>query len=207
MALPNVVIYNLAASSITALVNAAASGTVNFTLATTILDTQRRVAFTTAGNESGNTFTIVGTNAAGNSITEAVTGPNASTTQSNLDFKTVSSITASTATVDTVSIGTNGNGSSLWNIMNWHVTPVNIEVGCILQQGAATFTLQYTYDDPNNLPSGVSYPQPFNHPSLANATASIDGAINDPVTGVRLLISGGTGTVRMNIIQAGIAGP
>ena len=209
MSLPNVVTYSLAAASATALVNAqgtTAAG-VAFTQGTTVLAAQRRVLITATGDESGNTFTIRGLNGAGFAIVEAITGPNATTTNSNLDFKVVSSIVAGTATIGTTSFGTYGSGSSMWNIMNWHVAPTNIQIAGVTQQGAATWTVQYTYDDPNNLPNGVTYPQPFNHPTLASQTAALDGSINDPVTGVRLLITAGTGTVRMTIIQAGIGSP
>jgi len=208
MALPIVVTYNLAAAVSTALVNAlGTTGPGALTLSTTILDKQRRLLITAAGDESSNTFTVVGTNSAGFAVSEVITGPNASTTQSNIDFKTVSTITALATTAGTLSVGTNGVGSTLWNIMNYHVTPVNMEVACVLQTGAATYSVQYTYDDPNNLPSGVNFPQPFNHPTLVTQTTSLDGSINDPVVGVRLLVNGGTGTVRMTILQAGISGP
>jgi hypothetical protein len=135
--------------------------------------------------------------------------------QSNLDYRTVISIQPSASSVaqslattaSTVSAGTNGVGSSLWNIVNWHVSPSNIEYGCILRSGAATFSIQYTYDDPNNLPPGVAFPQAYNHPTIVNATSTIDGSSNDPMTAWRLLISAGTGTVCAIGIQAGIGGP
>lgn len=212
MALPIVVTYTLGAGVSTAIVNAqgtTAAG-VAMTLATTVVDptNQRRLLITTTGDESGNTFTVVGTNQAGFSITETITGPNASTTRSNLDFLTITSIKPLAATVGTTSIGTDGVGSSMWNIMNWHVSPVNIEVsGVVVGTKGVNFSVQYTYDDPNNLPSGVVYPQPFTHPTVASSTTSIDGSINDPVTAVRLLMNSGTGTVRMTVIQAGIGSP
>jgi hypothetical protein len=210
--LPMVTTYNLAAAVSTNVVNAApiqGPGALPLVSTTVVLDNQRRLLITTGGNESSNTFTVKGLNQANNTITETITGPNASTTQSNLDFKTVLSVTALATTAGTVSVGTDGAGSSLWNIVNWHVTPVNIEVSGVVTSPstAVNYTIQYTYDDPNNLPSGVNFPQPFSHPTIVNQTASLDGPINDPVTGVRLLINSGTGTVRMTVIQAGIGGP
>jgi hypothetical protein len=111
------------------------------------------------------------------------------------------------STAATVSVGVNGVGSSIWNIVNWYTTPSNISYGCVLQSGAATFSIQYTYDDPNNLPAGVPFPQPFNHPTIVNATASIDGASNDPLTAWRLQILAGTGSVRATGIQSGLGSP
>ena len=155
-------------------------------------------------------------NAAGFTVSEYLVGGAAgSTVQSNLDYRTIISIAPSLSsmaqqlctTASTVSAGTNGVGSTLWNIVNSHVTPSNIEYGTILRSGAATWSIQYTYDDPNNLPSGVGYPQPFNHPTIVNQTASIDGSSNDPIFAWRLLLSAGTGTVCAIGIQAGISGP
>jgi hypothetical protein len=69
-----------------------------------------------------------------------------------------------------------------WQIQNSDVCPANIELSCVLQIEAATFGIQYTYDDPNNLPSGVGYAQSFNHPTINSASATIDGSINHLVT-------------------------
>lgn len=176
---------------------------------------QQRVTITSGGNDSSIFFRIAGLNLANNPITEVLAGGNATVVQSNLDFGVVRSIIPQAnltgglaTTAGTVSAGTNGVGSSLWNIVNWHVSPSNIEVsGVVVGTTAVNYTVQYTYDDPNNLPSGVQYPQPFNHPTLVGATTSLDGSINDPVTAVRLLINSGTGTIRYTMIQAGIGGP
>lgn len=208
MPLPNVTVYNLTAGVSTALVNAAGTTAPNvpFTLVTTILSAQRRVLFTPTGNESGNTFKIVGTNGAGFPITENLAGANATTFYSNYDFKTVTQITALSTTAGTLSVGTNGVGSTLWNIVDWALTPTNIELSVVVATGTANFNAQYTYDDPNNLPSGATYPQPFNHPTVSG-TSTVDGPINDPIIGTRLLVNSGVGTLRFTVIQAGLASP
>ena len=76
MALPNVIQYSLAASNNTNVVNAGSTVAVGtfFTLATTTFDVQRRLTFTMAGNESANTFKIIGLNQAGNTISEVLAG-------------------------------------------------------------------------------------------------------------------------------------
>lgn len=208
MAQPLVVQYALSPGNNTNIVNAV--GVIspgNFTLATTTLDVQRRITFTMAGNESGNTFRIIGLNQANMTISEVLMGANTGTVQSNLDYKTLISIAAIGTTAATLSIGTNGVGSSLWNIMNWNATPTNIECSVVIQSGSTNWSVQYTYDDPNNLPPNVTAPTAFNHPTLLATTSSLDGAINDPVTAVRFLVNSGTGTIRGTIIQAGLASP
>lgn len=209
MSLPQVVTYSLAASSATSLVNAQASGTTTFTLATTILDAQRRLLFTFGADESANTFTVIGTNQAGFPINEAVAGVNASTTSSNLDFKTVSSVRAIAASGGTVSVGTYGVGSSLWQIQNWHADPTDISVVGIVTSPntAVVYSVDYTYDDPNNLPSGVTYPTPITHINMNNLSSTGDASIVAPVTAVRLTINSGTGSVRAIFTQAGIGSP
>ncbi len=209
--------YNLIAGNATSLVNAAAATTSALLLATTLVPGvwQRRVLVTSSGNDSAIYFHIVGTNQAGFGAAEYLAGANATSIQSNVDFLTVTSVTpsnssvaqTSASTAATVSVGVNGVGSSIWNIVNWHDTPSNISYACILQSGAATFSIQYTYDDPNNLPAGFGYPYPFSHPIINNATASIDGPSTNPFTAWRLEILAGTGSVRAIGIQAGIGSP
>jgi len=209
--------YNLIAGNATSLVNANAATSGPLTLATTLVPGvwQRRVLVTSSGNDSLIYFHIVGTNQAGFGATEYLAGANSTSIQSNLDYLTITSVTPSNSSVAqtvastaaTVSVGVNGVGSSIWNIVNWYATPSNIAYGCVLVSGAATFSIQYTYDDPNNLPAGVPYPQPFNHPTIVNATASIDGASNDPLTAWRLQILAGTGSVRATGIQSGLGSP
>jgi hypothetical protein len=209
--------YNLIAGNATSLVNANAATTSALVLATTLVPGvwQRRVLVTSSGNDSAIYFHLVGGNQAGFPASEYLAGANSTSIQSNLDYLTVTSVTPSNSSVAqtvastaaTVSVGVNGVGSSIWNIVNWHVTPVNVQYSCILASGAATFSIQYTYDDPNNLATGVPFPQPFNHPTIVNATATIDGSSNEPMTGWRLLVSAGTGSIRATGIQSGIGGP
>lgn len=210
--------YNLVASNGTAIVNANAATTGPFALATTGLGAwQRRIVITSSGNDSAIFFRIVGLNQAGFTVSEFLAGGNATAgaVTSSQDYLTIISVQPSNSSVTltnastaaTVSVGASATGSSLWNYANWHVSPVNIEYSCVLTANNATFGIQYTYDDPNNLPSGVLLPQAFNHPTIVQATASIDGASNDPITCWRLLVSAGTGSIRATAIQAGIAGP
>lgn len=219
MSLPNVTTYSVAAGNATTIVNANAATSGLLVLAATATPgaNQMRLLVTSSGNDSALFFHIIGTNQAGFPIAEFLSGSNATTAQSNLDFNSIKSIqpsASSTAqtlgtTAATVSVGVNGVGSSMWNIMNWHATPTDISLSSIVQSPNTTvnYTVQYTYDDPNNLPSGVTVPTTFNHPNLIGLTINGDGAITDPVTAVRLLVNSGTGTVRFTAIQGGIGTP
>ena len=69
------------------------------------------VTILSAGDDSGITFTVVGTDAVGDAQTEVVTGANAGTATSSGYFNTVASITTSAASAGNVSAGVTGTGT------------------------------------------------------------------------------------------------
>lgn len=166
----------------------------------------RRVLISSTGNDSGITWTVVGTNSTGNAITDTFTGAGAGlSVQSNLDFVTVTSITASAAYQNGVFAGTNGVGSSPWLTLNWHATSVmNVGIGLELVSGSVNYTVQHTYDDPNNLLQGLLFPFAFNHPVINGASASTDGSYTTPIAATRVLINSGTGVLRWRVLQSSI---
>lgn len=225
MALPQVVTLNFPTGNASTIAQLQGSTSValqlNGTLGTALggkLGTfQQRVTVTSNGNDSGIGFLIVGLNQANNTISEVLQGGNATVAQSVLDYLVVKSIApvtlansaVGTATATTVLAGTNGVGSCLWNILNWHADPCNLSIAGVITTIAtaqASWAIQYCYDDPNNLPIGQFGPTAF-FSTLNNMTTSLDGSINEPITAWRLLITGGTGTVRGTGIQAGIGSP
>lgn len=172
--------------------------------AATNTDPGRRVIILSGGNDSGINFLIKGTNASGTIITDTVAGTNAGTAQSNMDFVTVTNIIGSGAVAGTVVVGTNGVGSSPWQYWNYRVAPpMNVALGVELASGAVNYTIQYTYDDPNRLPTGVSFPLAFNTVLLAQA-ATADVTISTPILATRVLINSGTGVLRIRTMQIGI---
>lgn len=164
----------------------------------------RRVIITSGGNDSGITWTVVGTNSTGNPITDTFAGSNGGVAQSNMDFVTVRSITPSAAVATTAIAGTNTVGSSPWVVHNWNgYAPMNIGIGVELVSGAVNFTIQHAYDDPNNLEAGSLYPFPFNDPVISQQSDSIDGAFVTPIIASRVLINSGAGVIRVRFLQAG----
>lgn len=164
----------------------------------------RRVLITSGGNDSGINFLITGTLASGAVVVDTVAGTSGSTSQSNLDFVTVTNVIGSAAVASTVIVGTNGVGSSEWKTWNFMITPpLNLAWQVELVSGAVNFTVQYTYDDPNNLPAGVAFPLAINTVEGALA-ATTDGTISTPIIATRVLVNSGTGVIRMRQVQAGI---
>jgi hypothetical protein len=91
----------------------AASGTIPLiTYSVGNNGTGYKLIFTSSGNDSGITFTVVGVKVGDNSgqaTTEVVTGANASTATTTNFYTSITSITASGASAGTVKIGTTGS--------------------------------------------------------------------------------------------------
>lgn len=177
------------------------------------LDTARRVLITSAGNDSGITFTVYGLNALnGNPIFEAVTGSNGGTVPTLQDFFSVSRVAASGAAAGNVKVGTNGVGSTPWVLINQHIAPVQVELGVTLDSGAANWSIEETDDPPQgvapnfgNLPwQSPDIPVAVADPVLQALSASATGAIGDVRRAWRLTINSGTGAVSARGTQAGV---
>lgn len=168
------------------------------------LDTPRRIRITSGGNDSGITFTIIGTNYFGNSLSETITGPNATTADTTQDFATVTSVTHTGSVAGTVTVGTNGVGSTPWYNLDPFTDTFNVGIGVVVS-GTVNFTVQYTYDDAN-APYTGTFPTAFDLSALASKTANTDGTLTNPCWGVRLTINSGTGTAKIVVIQVGIGG-
>lgn len=166
------------------------------------LDTQRRVLFTFAGNETGHTFVVYGTNQDGAAISESVAGTAPGTTATNLDFLTVTRISIDAAATGAMTVGTNGVGSTNWQSVDLFQRPTNIGFQVIVS-GTVNYTIESTNFDVNSLPTGISYPTPFAHPTIAAQTTSKNGAYSDPIAGFRLTVNSGDGTAYLTYQQTG----
>lgn len=168
-----------------------------------ILDNPRRILITAAANESAKTFTITGTNSAGNVISETITGPNISSAYSVLDYSTITSISISANAAGAVTVGTNGIGGSPWvRLDTWDSNFVTIQCTA---SGTVNYTIQGTLDDPNSptnavVPSAMTW---VNSPDAAAVGASstiITGYTLAPIF-VRVLLNSGSGSVVATIYQ------
>lgn len=182
----------------------AAAGTVSIGVnGTWTADEPRQVLITSAGNDSGLTFTFTGTDWNGLPITEAVTGPNATTAATLYSYATLSSITTSNATASTVTLGTNGVAYSRpINLDNWAFAPTG---GQVTVSGSANFTVQQSLDDPERTTyAGVTW---LNHPDsavvAATATAQFNYAYLPQIA--RIVLNSGSGSVTMTLNQSGNA--
>ena len=169
------------------------------------LGAPRRVLITTTDDETGVTFTVTGTNRAGDVLSEDLAGVNNTTTYTALDFFTVTSVTNSTTLTGNVTIGTNGVGGSPWVMLDpWALPAVAVQLNV---SGTVNYTLQQSLDDPND---------PTN-PTTAASMTWIDSADTEVVAAttaqqtnyaftpryVRVLLNSGAGSATATIIQSG----
>lgn len=165
------------------------------------LGTQRQVIFESAGDISTVVFTITGTDDSGKLISETVTGINASTVATLLNYATVTQIAADAAFATDVEVGTNAIGASITVPLDQYVSPFNVSLGLIIT-GTVDVTVEYTFDDVfNDAEEGFTW---FDHPDLTNSTGDDEGIFVSPVSACRLLTNSGDGEAVLRIAQAGL---
>lgn len=170
-----------------------------------ILDMPRNILLTVSASETTKTFTITGTNWAGDKISEVLTGVASGTATSVLDYKTVTSIVVSAATAGAITFGTTTTAGSQWaRLDGWGNYAVAIQ--CTIS-GTINYTLQQTLDDPND---------PVNPVTPANMTWVASSAITGASTNqqsnyglftpvwARILLNSGTGSVVTTFVQSGV---
>jgi len=134
-------------------------------------------------DQSGATFTIIGTNANGESITDSFLGPGSTLTVSSTKFfKTITSITiASPAVGGTVNIGTNDEVESQTIPLEWRDSD-GTTVAIMGSSGTYVVDIQETFD--NILADGVATANFYD----IHADKSADGPfiLTARATGVRV---------------------
>ena len=207
MAAPIVVSVSLAAADDDGIaqnqtLGAAGNMTLNGLLVTdgvatlTTAGIERQVLLTSVSDESAKTFTVYGTNATGNEISESITGPNTTAT-TNKFFRTVTRVAVSAATTGNVKVGTNGVGATRFVSIDQNKAVSGISYEFVVS-GTVNYDLQHTLNDPNRYT--VTW---FDDVNLAGETANQIGAISFPVVGSRCLLNSGSGTVTMTVVQMG----
>lgn len=161
--------------------------TLNGALGTT-LDIARLLLITTVSNESAKTLTFVGTDAEGNTITEVVTGPNATTAVTTKYYKTITSITTSAAFTGNVSIGTRGTTAvGAGKTIPLDFCDDTAARVVITVTGTINVTVQETFS--NILADGTANAIWFPITGLTSKTANTVDAAQRGATGVRVLVN------------------
>lgn len=186
----------------------------------TLDTTQRRVIVSSVGNDTGIIWTVIGTDDTGNQIKDQFAGVSGGAAQSNLDFVTVTQISASGATAANVTAGTNGVGSSPWKMFADTINTPHAAYDFELLNGAANVSIQYTQEgflipipQPGAPTPAIAYrsanpnPTPHDFPNLSGMSVSMQDSVNFVFHAWRVIINSGTGSIRVTGRQAGLASP
>lgn len=165
-----------------------------------IFDTARRVYITSGGDDSGITFTVVGTGYNHLAQTEVVTGGSTAAVFTIKDYLTVTRVSSSAATAAAVTVGTGAVGSTAPFIVDRFVNPATLTAAMVFT-GTVTASIQESLDylapqwDLNS--NTVTWFDTTNFDSVAtNKKSTIQG----PVTMLRLTVESGTGSVSATIL-------
>lgn len=141
---------------------------------------------------------------------ESITGPNNNTVTTTLNFVTVTSVgvaTASTFTTETVEVGNAavGIGTGDWWPLDIYTPNQVTTISCnILSSGSATYSVQYTNEDP--------FDTSITQLAVAHPVAALTGASTDQTAftttlmrAVRVNIASGAGQLRVTVVQQSTA--
>jgi len=97
-----------------------------------------------------------------------------------------------------------GTGRSGICVLDDFQTPFNVGIAVSIS-ATATFTVEYSLDDPNAAGYSPSTAAWFVAPGFTSGSAAIAGAFTIPCRAICVNVSANTGTVTANIVQAGPA--
>lgn len=168
------------------------------------------VTFTSADDLSTVTFTVIGTDANNVYQSEAVVGPNNETVQTTNLFATVTAIevaTVTTFTTEEVEVGgaAVGIGNGAWWPLDIYTPNQVTTISCnILASGTATYSVQYTNEDP--------FDTSITQLAVAHPVAALTGATTDQTAftttlmrAVRVNVASGSGQLRVTVVQQSTA--
>jgi hypothetical protein len=162
---------------------------------------QQILGITSTGNLSAINFTVTGTDDQGRVISQTIAGPNNSTVQTTLNYRTVTQIAVSAAVGTNVTVDTLQIGASTEVPLDLYITEFNVNL-VVEVIGTVNYTVQYTFDD---VFGGA--PGPFNwinHSQLTNQTGNGNGTLVGMTRATRVLTNSGSGSVKFQVIQGGL---
>ena len=175
------------------------------TLVASTITPPRFVTITSAGDDTGITFTIVGVGPNNETQTETVTGANAGAATSTKTFASVESISASGATANDVEAGVAQSGYSQWIPLDIYV-PNQVTTISATVSGTINYSIQYTNEDPFDhsfVHQAVAHPASGG--AFTGASTSQTHFTTTLMRAVRYLINSGDGSIRLTITQQSTA--
>src|ERR1700680_1620776 len=179
------------------------------------LDSQRRILLTYGNEAIARTLALTGTNDAGAAISETLVVPSGGggTIAAAQDFLTITSaVPAGGNWSANASLGTNGTGSTPWQVPNQHITPFELALAFNILSGVVTASAEVT-EDSVLAPISIYSPGYSQTPPVPLATAwagmlNLNGAdsalVNTLIGGWRPTSTAGSGVAQLTGRQAGI---
>lgn len=156
----------------------AAGGVATFT-------TPAHVSIYSAGNLSGITFTVTGTDRYGSGLSEVVTGPNNETVTTVANFLTVTQVSSSGTVGTNVEVGSADSSETAWiPIDRRSITSVSVDLSA---SADLTYGLQYTFDAPFVGEANIS--GVFDDTTMTGETADTHVTLAMAISAVRLKIT------------------
>lgn len=113
-----------------------------------IFDVPRHIGIYSDGDDSGDTFTITGTDRKGLVLTEAITGPNSTTVVGNKNFATVDTVATNGANAGNVEVGTYNSEETPWVPVEYNITGPYTTAITMDDDATMTSQVQYTLENP-----------------------------------------------------------
>ena len=181
------------------------AGDLTLVSSTVTLTPPRFVTITSAGDDTGVTFTITGTRPGGSTQTEVVTGANAGAATSTLTFATVTSIAISGASAAAVEAGFTQSGYSDWLPMDIY-TPNQVTTISATVSGTVNYDIQYTNEDPfDRTITQTAVAHPATGGAFTGASTNQTHSSTTLMRAIRYKINSGSGTIRLTITQQSTA--
>lgn len=159
----------------------------------------QRIRITSAGNDSGRTFTLTGKDRFGNTQSESITGANAGSANCTKNYSVITSISVDAATAGALTVDTLGTAETGWVQTSTLTNPFN--VGYQVDIGTATFTIEGTMADLSSTSNHESAPS---FTVEASGSSDVSGVITKPTSGLRTKITAFTsGDIVFYMLQAG----
>lgn len=174
-----------------------------------IFDAPRRVIVTSAGDDTGITFTVTGAgrpqNNGGAAISETMAGADTGVAETTQDFATVTEIANSGATAAAVFAGTDDTASGPWVVWSQFQTDFQANAFGHVLSGSPTWQIDYTFDDVFGtwLPPGQPFPIAITVPGTTGLTTDAVSQIPTGARASRLTLTA-VGGVQLTSTQQGI---
>lgn len=166
------------------------------------------IVITSAGDDSGITFAITGTDGDGAALSETITGADTGAAATIHRFKTVTQVHGSGATAANVIAGTAAYGYSEPCPMDYRNAPFNVGLSFTDTGTTVNFTVQTSGDNPWDYADADTWNAQGNwidHPFMTGMQAADNGNVAYAVMGIRLKADqSGSDTGVLKITQAGL---